>query len=356
MPDLRQFLHLSRYAGERFDLVQAGGGNSSLKLDDGTMLIKASGFSLSEVSAKKGYAKVCLDKVLGILSHEPLLAIGDKREQEALASTMMRETLLDSGAKPSIETFLHALLDKVTLHTHPLAVNAITCRPDWAEILTELFPEALLVPYQTPGFNLAVELKNWLDRYVLHHGAKPRIVFLQNHGLIVSEMDAPAVRQTTETVLDRIEAFLGVDLGRHKLVTCLSDHFEGMGDRPVVYLSLDSELARLVEEVDPDRLARHFCPDVFVFCGFSPLWLDDLANPAPLKDYETRYHELPKVILYSGMVFFLADSIRKAKEIEDVFRFHVMTLVMAGPDVSALEGEELAYLANWEAEKYRQKL
>lgn len=353
---VHQFVNLSRFAGERFDLVQAGGGNASVKLDDGTMLIKSSGCSLSEVSSRQGYARVELAKVRDILSHPPLLSITEKRGQEGLASAMLRETLVESEARPSIETFLHALLDTFVLHTHPIAVNAVTCRPDWAEILDQLFPQALLVPYQTPGLALALELKGHVERFLAHHGEPPRIVFLQNHGLIVSEAEAPSVRRTTEAVLAQIEGRLGFDLEYHKLVSRLSEHFDEGEDRPIAYLSLDTGLARLAAELGPDRLAQPFCPDGFVFCGFRPLRLDDLSDPTPIKDYTACYHERPKVILHAGMLFIVADSVRKAKEIEDVFRFHVMTLRLSGPDVVVLEDEELAYLANWEAEKYRQRV
>ena len=53
MNELENFILMSKYAGERFDIVQAGGGNSSVKLEDGSMLIKASGFSLSEIQTRK---------------------------------------------------------------------------------------------------------------------------------------------------------------------------------------------------------------------------------------------------------------------------------------------------------------
>ena len=46
--ELIKFQNISRYSGERFDLVQAGGGNSSVKIDD-WMFIKASGYNMTNV-------------------------------------------------------------------------------------------------------------------------------------------------------------------------------------------------------------------------------------------------------------------------------------------------------------------
>ena len=49
MIEIKKFIDISKYAGERFDLIQAGGGNSSIKLDNGQMIIKASGYLLSDI-------------------------------------------------------------------------------------------------------------------------------------------------------------------------------------------------------------------------------------------------------------------------------------------------------------------
>ena len=55
---MQGFIKISRYAGMRNDLAQAGGGNTSVKLDDKTMLVKSSGIQLAQVSETEGYTKV----------------------------------------------------------------------------------------------------------------------------------------------------------------------------------------------------------------------------------------------------------------------------------------------------------
>ena len=39
MTDIGKLIAISRYAGGRYDLTQAGGGKASVKLDNGRMLI-----------------------------------------------------------------------------------------------------------------------------------------------------------------------------------------------------------------------------------------------------------------------------------------------------------------------------
>lgn len=357
MHDVLEFVGLSRRAGERLDLVQAGGGNSSYKLADGTMLIKASGVSLSEVGPDKGFARVGVADVRAVLEHPEVLVIADKHAQDAKAAELMRAAVLEPAAKPSIETFLHALMGRVTLHTHPTVVNAVTCRPDWAETLGKLFPTAILVPYETPGIKLAFLLKERLASVAETPGDEPQVVFLQNHGLIVSAASAEAVLIETERVLSRLEALLGLDMSAYRSVSELSALIEQAGvERPVVYRSCDTELKEAVREVGYERLARHFCPDGFVYGGYEPVVLVDLADEGPVARYVARYGESPKVLLVQGEVYVAAQNIRKAKEIEDVFKFHATVLRHAGQDVQSLSDAEIAYLSGWDAEKYRQKL
>ena len=45
------------------------------------------------------------------------------------------------------------------------------------------------------------------------------------------------------------------------------------------------------------------------------------------------------------------DPIKKAKEMEEVFKFHIMVLVQNNKDINYLKVDELAYLSNWEAEQ-----
>ena len=49
---MKEFERMSKYAGMREDLVQAGGGNSAYKIEPGRMAVKASGYQLADVTRK----------------------------------------------------------------------------------------------------------------------------------------------------------------------------------------------------------------------------------------------------------------------------------------------------------------
>ena len=53
---LRTFSRISKTVGARAHYVQGGGGNTSVKLKDGLMAIKASGFCLKDIEPDKAYA------------------------------------------------------------------------------------------------------------------------------------------------------------------------------------------------------------------------------------------------------------------------------------------------------------
>jgi len=357
MNELEQFVKISKYAGQRFDLVQASGGNSSVKLDNDLMLIKASGYLLSEIEADKGYVKVNNRKILKILESETTTFGKNKREMEQQLSKKIAQAVIPPAARSSIETSLHALLDKYVLHTHPIVVNAVTCQKDWRKILENLFEKVMLINYKTPGIELAMELKQARDDFLKQHNCKPNIIFLQNHGIIVSCSTFEQIEILTEDVVGKLEKFLNVDLQRYKMTTKVSTLLNSIEERQVIaYLSDDRKINDALKFNEKVFFSYPFCPDKMVFCGISAVKISSLDEVGPLKDYKSKYYELPKVIIFEDHVFFIAQNVKKAKEIEDMFKFHVITVDMARDNVIDLPLDELIYLGNWEAERYRQNI
>ena len=79
---MQGFIQISKYAGMRNDLAQAGGGNTSVKLDDRVMLVKSSGFQLADVSENSGYSKIDY-RLIEDYFKENLLADGQSAETAA---------------------------------------------------------------------------------------------------------------------------------------------------------------------------------------------------------------------------------------------------------------------------------
>jgi len=348
-----KFIALSRYAGSRFDLLQAGGGNSSVKLDDRRMLVKASGFLLSEVESGKGYVVINYPEIAGLLETPSRWGDNDKHRRDSKVNQLVTLAIETPGARASIEVFLHAILGRFVLHTHPIAVNIIASQSDWNKNLTAIFADALCVPYRTPGIELGLELNTLVKKYISHHGYTPRITFLQNHGLIVSADSMESVQQITEDVVGKCSEWCGVDLGRYQLVTAIAKY---VGDGLVAYLCEDSAIVGLLKTRKTLFSQKPYSPDSFVFCGAALLVVENLSDPGPLDAYREKYHDIPKVIHYDGQIYFLAKNIRKAKESEEVYKAHLLALASMKGQINYLSDDELAYLGSWEAEKYRRDM
>ncbi len=356
MKELKELIKISKYVGERFDLVQAGGGNTSTKTDDGKMYVKASGYLLSEMDEKVGYSIVDNNKVISIMNDSKLSTFGSKNDLEAYAKTQVEATLLEGG-KPSIETFLHSLMFKYTSHVHSISINAIVSRKDWVEICNKLWPEALLVGYKTPGIELAIEMKTNLDKYVEKNKVKPSVVLMQNHGLIVSSNNFDDIKSLTEKVVREAEDYCNLDFTKYRNTTEITELFaEVMGDDNITSFVEDKVIVDTLTTEADLFLKESFCPDGFVFCGYRAIKLTSLKDKEIIRSYVEQYKDTPKIIMFDNNIYLRAKDVKKAKQIEDVLKSNVIILSNCKDKVNFLERKELDYLNNWESEKYRQNI
>ena len=290
-----------------------------------------------------------------IVKNKKVIAAKSKRERENITSQLVKKATLDNINRPSIETLLHSFLLKYTLHTHPIVVNIILAKKDWKNILRLIFPEdeLVLVEYQTPGIELALELNNELNKFE----TTPNLLFLQNHGLIVTSDEKEEIYSLTEYVLDRVESYFNIDFSKYKLTTQITKALKSIENRQnISYLSNDIFLNTLLKTNKTLFFDPPFCPDSFVFCGVGAVEIKDLSDLDLINKYREKHVVLPKIIIYKNYVFIISQSVKKAKDIEDVLKFHLMILSHDSSDINFLPQSELDYLSNWEAEKYRQKL
>lgn len=355
MVSLKESLqNISFYAGNRFDLVQAGGGNTSVKLTDNKMLVKASGINLSEVTIDSGYVPVNYQIIRNFLKNYDFTGL-DKKQREQVANQSMLESKLAETGRPSIETFLHALLNTHTLHTHPVSVNAIACKKNWKEELLSIWPDAICVPYHTPGIDLAIALSEEMNAYTVIKGHFPKVVFLQNHGLIVSSDDPKEVIELTETVNDAVANSIGLKLERYKNVSILQTLLYKIKAMPLsVFCNDDSIINEYISKEQTGIKIWPFCPDTLIYCGIRPVFLKDLQDETSIQEYINEFSEYPKVIIFDDQIYFCAESLKKAKEAQELLKFHLMVVQSSQNETQRLKLSEIGYLSNWDAEKFRQ--
>lgn len=355
---MQDFIRISKYAGMRNDLAQAGGGNTSVKLDEQIMLVKSSGFQLADVNENTGYSKIDY-RLIEEYFKENIQAGGQSVLTEEAGNVLLAKAQM-AGGRASIETFLHAVTGKYTLHSHPMLVNVMTARAGGIDALCTLFPEAVFVPYRKPGAALA-ETYYRLYQEQRERGADGSVIFLANHGLVVSGSSAETVIGRTEEVLGKIAGYLQVSCEAYSNATKLWDAFgeiPAMADR-IVYLSENRFLFPKTAEgtvLEAEKWNHAFCPDCIVYGSKKPLFLADDFKAAEIAAYIEK-NGIPAMVCYKGRFYILAESVKKAQEIENVMSFAAQVQAM-NRDHEMLylsEGQQDALL-NWDAEKYRRKL
>lgn len=209
---LADLIKISNTTGKDPALTQAAGGNTSVKTGDGRyMFIKASGTALKDMNAHRGWRKLRLDKVHGIIKDNRLAKLPVAiREQEIISRHLI--SCCDgiaSTARPSVEANLHALLDKCVIHLHPLVIGAYVNSKNGRMEITKLFKSEkcppLWVPYAPPGFPLAIKTSRLVIAYEKHYSRKPAIMFLAKHGIFVTAKTAAGAMQLLHKVLNRCE-------------------------------------------------------------------------------------------------------------------------------------------------------
>ena len=213
---LSTLLSLSHDLGrEERRLAILGEGNTSARVSDTTFLVKASGSNLSTLAESN----------LTECRFEGLLKLMDQRKatDAAVDQSLLDARVNASARKPSVEAMFHAWL--LTLpgvafvgHTHPIAVNSLLCSAQaGAFAKRRLFPdeivccgpESVLVPYCDPGLKLAQAIRKNVEAYRRRAGIVPRVILLQNHGLIALGATPNAVLAATLMAVKAAEITLG---------------------------------------------------------------------------------------------------------------------------------------------------
>ena len=187
MNDLAALARVSAKLGRNRLLVQAAGGNTSIK-SDGVLWVKASGRWLAKALDEPIFAALDLPRVLSALAHnDPACETCD---------AFLRADLSAPGLRPSVETTLHAgLPQRVVVHVHCVETISHAVLVDGATRLAPLLDGLnwQWVPYIRPGLPLFQTITPGADIYVL-----------ANHGLVVAADTLEAAVGTVETVGRRL--------------------------------------------------------------------------------------------------------------------------------------------------------
>ena len=192
---MSEILELAR---EISDYTICGEGNVSVRVDDNSFLIKASGTSLQT------------------LSDEDLTLCNTNGAQIEL-----------SHKKPSIETLFHAWIMKTfpeinfIAHTHPPHSTKILCSNQLYHFANHRwFPDQIvrngikscIVPYAPPGQAILKLVERHVTQFVKYEGYFPKLILLQNHGIITASASKKDCAASTLMCEKSADIFIGAKL------------------------------------------------------------------------------------------------------------------------------------------------
>ena len=372
MSDIEKLIEVSRKYGSDDRYVIAGGGNTSFKTTD-KLWVKASGHALATIT-EDGFA---------VLDRAKLNPMGEKRysadtaEREEQVKNDLAAACITKDRRPSVETSLHNCMEAAfVVHLHPTLVNGLMCSRDAAATCSELFPDALYIPYTDPGYTLFKKVYDKIKEYRKDRGADPKVIFLQNHGIFVGADTTEEIESIYNGVMETLSARVKpLPDGEAPVCDCVSEVIPAVrtilsrGGRGLKTLKVTNN-ALVNGFVGSKEAAKAvlspFTPDGIVYCKSEYIYLDnkgpeDLVKQAEKKieAYVEKRGHTPKVLLIKGIgLVAVGANAKEAKTVTEVFTDSMKVAWYA----SSFGGEhpmtarQISFIDNWEVENYRRKV
>ncbi len=371
--EIADLIEISRFYGGQKDYTLGGGGNTSFK-DEKHLYVKASGFSLGDIS-EEGFAVLERKKLSGIMKrhYSP-----DAQQREKEVMTDLMDSLVEGQIKqrPSVEASLHDIIPfAFVVHTHPHLINALLCSNEVEFYVRDLFgDQALYVPYTDPGYILSKTVLDYLEKYQSEKARVPHIIFLQNHGVFVGADTINEIKTQYKSIQDKILSKV------QNIIQIETIKYEGPIDQLTSILSglvedefyfrhgFNTLIAHFTKDTHSiSRIEKPFIPDQIVYCKAYPMIIPispDLSiSPAIIhksfESYRKKYGYYPKVILIEkGPVIAIEKNEKSATLVLDVFidamKISFYSNYFGGPHF--MSDEQIRFIENWEVENYRRKV
>lgn len=373
---LNQLKMFSNQLGSDPEYVLAGGGNTSCKTED-DLYIKASGTSLADITEEQFV--VMNRKKLQLLWGKQYPSDDDLREKEVLKDVMDARRPEQWLKRPSVEVLLHEIFpQRFVVHTHPAIVNAVTCSNEGHKAMKKLLGEkAIWIEEIKPGFLLASAVKEKVNEYTSRMSELPKLLFMQNHGLLTAADSIEEIASLHDYVFGLIKQHLKVmpdfspvehDAERAALIAPALRMMLMQKGSSIVTHRNNKEISRLVYDRESfDPLSLPFSPDHIVYCRHKFLFVhaeEDLneqykAIAEALGNYKAEYGFLPKIVAIEKLgVYACGQSRKEALDALDLFidaiKICVYSNSFGGPKY--MSSELISFIVTWEVESYRQKV
>jgi len=378
---LGDLIKISNATGRDVTLVQAGGGNTSVKTADGKyMYIKASGTALKDMNMKDGWRRLRLDAVLSIIEDKSIARLDiQAREAEVKNRLLLAcDDAISREARPSLESHFHALLDKYVVHLHPEAVLAYTCAKNGREKLQKLFKDEkfppVWVPYVGLGYMLARKIKKVTADHKKRYGRGPAIIFLQNHGLAVAANSTSAALRLVRRVVKTCNGKLRqLKPGKTRTISdqtitdtklCIRRAFsEATGRYISISYFCNETIAAFWRQTDAQKMLSSgvLTPDELLYANGPAMWVtrcDSTAIAARLRTQIKNGLNPSAAFLVKDVGLFVAGSEKIAPAVRDIVAssLFVRTNAFRLGGICGLNKRQQNFINQWETDAFRRKL
>ncbi|MDP2385500.1 MAG: class II aldolase/adducin family protein [Bacteroidota bacterium] len=341
---INELLKLTKPFVGRADLIQGPGGNTSVKDEAGNMYIKASGFRFNEMNDNGGYSAVSSGVIekyfrnVQIISKEQC----EKESLELITNNILSDANGVKFPKPSMETGFHAVLDKYVIHTHSVWANLVNCNELGTELRNKVQEKLAVpivhIPFVSPGFGLSYLITQELIYAEKNNSPKPKIFFLENHGIIAHGDNMEEVTNLLTEVDSSIAKIFSVEIDAYPVtqVELKEESFFPVNDYCSRILSKYKVAADFFDQV--------LFPDQTVFFkGNITLTGEESKKINISADYTLKYKGNERE----------AESIH---ETMTAYLFLYDTLRTAANKIKLIKGKEIDYINNMDMEKHRKNI
>lgn len=343
---LKELEYISRAAGIPVEYTQGGGGNTSAKLDDKLMAVKASGFQLKQLNQREGYVVVNFKNIKSYYQNVGMNLDMDKdyeKESSEFIKSCIVETEGQKKLRPSVEAGFHSILKKYVIHTHSVYANILCCSENAGEKVEQVFKGkefvTAFIPYIRPGFYLAVKIDEVIRKKVEECGRFPEVIFMENHGLVVTSDDSRKCVELHREVNDCIKEYLGVKEPFPTIeLTRVDDNTIAGNTRYLTeYFRNSGITARFFDEnvLYPDQLV-YLNGNISVNGMDSKLNINNSSGEIIYKAGLLEAGTMEETLL---AYIYVVDNIRKS-----------------GFSLKTMPKEEIGFILNWEGEAYRKSM
>ncbi|HBR04037.1 MAG TPA: class II aldolase [Ruminiclostridium sp.] len=341
---LKDLEYISKSVGIPVDYTQGGGGNTSAKLDDNLMAVKASGYKLKQITPQEGYVVVNYQNIKAFYE---AVDLSQDRDFEKESVEFVKKNIVETEGlktlRPSVEAGFHSILKKYVIHTHSVYANMVCCTQNGRETMEKIFAGkeygVVWIPYINPGFCLTLRIQDEIRKFAAEKGKYPEVIFMENHGLVVTTDDSRECVALHQEVNDGIKAYLGI---REKFPDIVLSQLD---DGTFI-----SKTALLSDYFKNHKMYTGFFDEIVLY----PDQLVYLNGNAAVDTMDKKLN----INSATGQITYKT-NFSEAQTMEETLLAYIYVIngiKSSGLPLKTMSEKEIDFIKNWESEAYRKSL